>query len=448
MTRVEDFMMAVAHPLDTPMPTVIWSKTVLEPVMHFAKLEEDETADVAVVGAGFCGLNAAIHAARHGASVVLVDARTVGSGASGRNGGNSIPHFPGTMTPSNVASILGKKRARLLSELVVAGSDLVFRQATEFQIECSPMQNGWMQPAHSSRSLLNVRRAFEEWKAFGAPVQWHSAADTHDLLGAAGYVGGWSNPTGGSLNPYGLALGLARVGKKAGVRIFENTAVQKIEGTATSPVLVCGDLRISARIILVTTGGYTDGAFEEVQRSAIPVHLYQVATTPLRKELRASILKTQMCFSDCRKSGGFGRLDSDGRLITGGAVFALGNSRRYGENHSRARLKLVYPQLSEQDIALETYWEGFCAISKSKLPILLRLGANVFSLGGFSTRGLNLTQNLGRLLGEFAAGKAALDDLPVEVVEGRRDIAFWLLKSRAARYAFPLFQAQDRFGLS
>jgi glycine/D-amino acid oxidase-like deaminating enzyme len=440
--------MSVADRTDTPMETVLWSKTVAEPVIHFPKMEEDQIADVVVIGAGFCGLNAAIHAARNGASVVLLDARTVGSGASGRNGGNSIPQFPGTMTPSDVVSILGERKARALTELVVAGSDMVFRQAAEFQIDCSPVQNGWMQPAHSQRSLLKVRRAYEEWKAFGAPFEWHSPSDINDLLGAAGYLGGWSNPTGGSVNPYGLALGLARVARDLGVRIFENTPVQGIEQTTTVPVLVCGDLRVKAGVILITTGGYTGLAFEEVQRSAIPVHLYQVATKPLRKELRASIMKTRMCFSDCRKSGGFGRLDADGRLITGGAVFALGNSRRYGESHCRNRLKLLYPQLTDQDVSLEFYWEGLCSISESMLPHVQRLGANVFSLVGFSTRGLNLAQNLGRLLGEFAAGKVGLDDVPIAVAERRRDVAYWPLKHRAARYAFPWFQAQDRFGLS
>ncbi|MGO8126897.1 FAD-dependent oxidoreductase, partial [Rhizobium ruizarguesonis] len=79
-----------------------------------------------------------------------------------------------------------------------------------------------------------------------APVEWHSAADTHDLLGAFGYLGGLSNPTGGSVNQYGLALGLARVAQKAGIRIFENTAAKRIEETTTSPVLVCGDLRVKA----------------------------------------------------------------------------------------------------------------------------------------------------------------------------------------------------------
>ncbi|WP_167449119.1 NAD(P)/FAD-dependent oxidoreductase [Mesorhizobium hawassense] len=444
----KDFTMSTPNLDTSSMDPVLWSKTLLEPAIRFPRLEEDQSADVVVVGAGFCGLNAAIHAARNGASVVLVDARTVGSGASGRNGGNSIPQFPGTMTPSDVASILGSRKARALAELVVAGSDMVFRQAAELQINCSQAQHGWMQPAHSQRSLSRVRRSFEEWQAFGAPVEWHSAADVHDLLGAAGYIGGWSNPTGGSLNPYGLALGLAKAAQKAGVRIFENTAVRRIEHANASPVLVCSEGRIKAGTVLIATGGYTDDAFAGVQRSAIPVYLYQVATKPLRPELREHIMRTMMCFSDCRKSGGFGRLDAEGRIITGGAVFALGVGQRYGVNHCRNRLKLLYPQLTDQDLAFESYWEGFCAISETKLPHVLRLGANIFSITGFSTRGVNLAHSLGRLLGEFAAGRKRLDDIPVALWERRRDVAYWYLKSHAARYAFPWFQVLDRIGLS
>ncbi|MBB3527373.1 NAD(P)/FAD-dependent oxidoreductase [Rhizobium sp. BK456] len=441
--------MSLATPTDTPLETVLWSKDLIQPAMRFARLVEDEIADIVVIGAGFCGLSAAIQAARAGASVVVIDAQTVGSGASGRNGGNSIPQFPGTMTPSDVASILGEDKARRLAELVVNGSSQVFHRITELDIHCAPTQKGWMQPAHSQRSLQGIRRVFEEWNALGAPVQWHSASDVHDLLGAVGYIGGWSNPTGGSVNPYALAQGLAATATRLGVKIFENSRVDDIEETADRCAVLCGDLRIRCGMILITTGGYTDDAFSKVQRSAIPLHLFQVATKPLREELRKSILKSQMCFSDCRKSGGFGRLDADGRFITGGAVFAVGNgSRRYGEVHCRSRLKALYPCILEDDLIFDYYWEGFCSLSESKLPHLMRLGRSVFSLSGFSTRGLNLAQNLGNLLGDFAGGNATLDELPIAIMEHRSDVAHWRIKSRAARYVFPWFQAQDLLGLS
>jgi glycine/D-amino acid oxidase-like deaminating enzyme len=439
----------VKKPIDTPLETVLWTGDSSQPVMRFGSLGREETADVAIVGAGLSGLCAALQAARGGGRVILVDSRTVGSGASGRNGGNSIPQFPGTMTPTYVSSVLGERKARRLGELVVDGSNEVFRRIAELGIQCAPIQKGWMQPAHSERSLRAIRRIFDEWKAWGAPVQWHSAADVHDLLGTVGYIGGWSNPTGGSLNPYALAQGLAAEATRVGVKIFENTPVDSIEEAGDWSTLMCGQSRIRSRMILVTTGGYTDGAFPKVQRSAIPLRLFQVATRPLREELRQFILRSQMCFSDCRKSGGFGRLDADGRLITGGAVFAIRNgSKSYGESHCRRRLRLIYPILQDEDLVFDYHWEGFCSMTDTKLPHVMRLGKSVFSLSGFSTRGLNLAQNLGALLGDFAAGNATLDDLPVAVLEQGAGIANWRLKSQVAQYVFPWFQAQDHMGLS
>jgi glycine/D-amino acid oxidase-like deaminating enzyme len=205
---------------------------------------------------------------------------------------------------------------------------------------------------------------------------------------------------------------------------------------------------VRAKSAVFATNAYTGDFLPAVQRSAIPVYLYHIATEPLSKELLDQILKTKMCFTDLRRSGGFGRLDPDGRFVSGGAVFALGNKERYGERHARVRTNAIFPQLGLNDIKFESYWEGYCAVTDNYLPHVLRLGKNVFSVVGFSTRGVNLAQNLGRVIGEFTAGKRTLDDVPVEVIEGRRDVSYWPVKVRAARLIFPFYQAKDRLGLS
>jgi len=440
--------MSMASPIDSTLTGVVWNKTLREPIRSYPKLEGEIDADLAVVGAGYCGLNAAIHAAKAGTNVVLLEAGIVGSGASGRNGGYNVPHFPGAVTPSAVSALLGPRKGQALAELVLNGAEAVFRQAEEFQISCSAVQNGWMQPAHSEASLQKVRQVFDEWKAFGANVEWRSAADISDLLGASGYLGGWSNASGGTVNPYGLAIGLGRVADQLGVRVFENSPVDGIEQTPQGAIVRCGQNRVTARTVIVATNGYSGDFLPQLQRSAVPVYLYHVATRPLREELRRQIMKTQMCFTDVRKSGGFGRLDSDGRLISGGAVFALGNKQAYGERHARSRLKVLFPQLTDDDLQFENYWEGYCAVTDSYLPHVQRLGANVFGVVGFSTRGVNLAQNLGRVMGEFAAGKRSLEDVPVSVVDQRKDVGYWPIKVRAARLIFPFYQAKDRLGLT
>ncbi|MCA0255077.1 MAG: FAD-dependent oxidoreductase [Proteobacteria bacterium] len=440
--------MSMASPIDPTMQGVIWTKTLQATVRDYPTLAGEETADLVVIGGGYSGLNAAIHAARNGLRVILLEAGRVGNGAAGRNGGYNVPHFPGGVTPSAVAEAVGKRKGSALSELVLHGADAVFRQIEEFQIKCSAVQNGWLQPAHSETSLQKVRKVHDEWKALGANVEWHSPADVADLTGAKGYIGGWSNGEGGTVNPYGLAIGLARAAEQCGVRIFENSAVSGFEETAQGVVVRCGAAKVTARSALFATNAYMGDFLPAIQKSVIPVYLYHVATKPLSDALRQSILKTQMCFTDLRKSGGFGRLDADGRLISGGAVFAMGDHVAYGEDHARARMKMLFPQLTDADIPVESYWEGYCAVTESYLPHILRLGRNVFSVGGFSTRGVNLAQNLGRVMGEFMAGKRALDDVPVNVYDQRHDIALWSIKAKAARYIFPYYRLKDRLGLT
>ena len=440
--------MSMASPIDPTMQGVVWTKTLQETVRDYPRLFGEETADLVIIGGGYSGLNTAIHAAKNGLSVVVLEAGRVGNGAAGRNGGYNVPHFPGGITPSVVEASVGRRKGRALADLVLHGADAVFRQIEAFQIKCSAVQNGWMQPAHSDASMQKVRKVHDEWKALGARVEWHSSADVADLLGAQGYLGGWSNAEGGTVNPYSLAVGLARAAEQSGVRIFENSAVDGFEETAQGVVVRCGTNRVSARSAVFATNAYTGDFLPAVQKSVIPVYLYHVATRPLSEALRGKILKSQLCFTDLRKSGGFGRLDSDGRLISGGAVFDFGNKVAYGEDHARARMKMLFPQLTDSDIQLESYWEGYCAVTDSYLPHILRLGRNVFSIGGFSTRGVNLAQNLGRVMGEFMAGKRELDDVPVNVYDQRNDIPLWSIKAKAARYVFPYYRLKDRLGMT
>lgn len=440
--------MSLVSPIDSKLEGVVWKRTLKETVVSYPRLAGEESADLVVVGAGFCGLNTALHAAKAGLNVVLLEAGIVGNGASGRNGGYNVPHFPGPITPSAVEGAIGRKKGHALSELVLGGAEAVFRQIDAYQINCSAVQHGWIQPAHSDASMAKVRKVYDEWKAWGADVTWLAPGDLSAELGAAGYIGGWFNPTGGTVNPYGLVIGLGRAATQQGVRIFEHSPVDGIENAAEGPVVKVGPNRVKAKRVIVATNAYTGDFLPQVQRSVVPVYLYHASTKPLRPELRKSILPNNLCFTDLRKSGGFGRLDDAGRLISGGAVFAFGDKRAYGIAHAKKRMRELFPQLTEADAEFEDYWEGYCAVTDNYLPHVQRLGKDVFSVVGFSTRGVNLAQNLGRVMGEFAAGKRGLDDVPVAVLEQRHDISMWPLKVRAARLVFPLYQAKDRFGLS
>ncbi|HEX3501139.1 MAG TPA: hypothetical protein VHT04_17615, partial [Stellaceae bacterium] len=123
---------------------------------------------------------------------------------------------------------------------------------------------------------------------------------------------------------------------------------------------------------------------------------------------------------------------------------------RYGKAHARKRMAELFPSLGEspESTVIDTYWEGWCAVTETFLPRFQILAPEIYSVGGFSTRGVALAQNIGRLVGEFLAERRGLDDVPLATTDGVHRIPWQRVKSAAARVIFPVYQGMDRVGLS
>lgn len=440
--------MKASDRIEPEMAGVIWAATTREQRPDLPRLADDLDVDIAVVGAGFCGLSVALEAARRGLRVAVLESGRVGNGASGRNGGFAVPHFPGAISPASVSALLGARKGEALAQLVADGPTRVMQEIERYQIACDAEQNGWIQPAHSEKALKRVRAVYEDWRALGYDVEWLDRDAVAQATGADCYLAGWRRANGMMLNPYAMALGLARAATNEGAAIFEHSAAAEIGHDGRRPVVTANGRRVRARTVVIATNGYTGPLGGAVDRSVIPIHLFHTVTPPLPPELQQRIMPGRVCFTDIRKSGGFGRLDRDSRLISGGAVFAYGRHDRRGVAHVRRRMVEIFPQLAETDIGVETYWEGYCALTPEFIPRVQRLRPDVFSILGFSTRGVSLAQNVGRIFGEFAAGGRTLDDVPLEVVDGAKRVPWHAAKSVAARFIFPVYKAMDRFGFT
>ena len=427
------------------MSSVHWASTSKELPVRDSQLCDSTEFDLAVVGAGFCGLSVALGAAKEGMSVLLLDAGAVGCGASGRNGGIVVPHFPGALLPSQVKKIVGPHRAERLMQLVENGPTYVFRQAEEYGIQCDAKQGGWIQPAHSEKSLGLVRKIFDEWKAQGRKAEWLDREAIGDATGATGYLGGWKDKTGGIVNPYALSQGLARVVQQYGGTLKQNCCVHTISRNGSAYVLSTQHDEYHARKVAITTNAYTTDLYPELSRSIIPVRLFHAFTRPLSEEERQVVLPRNISFTDLRKSGGFARLDESNRLLTGGAVLTIGNSKSYSLQHGKRRIAELFPQL--KGIEIESYWEGHCALSPTFLPAIHKLDKDVYSVLGFSTRGVALTQSLGQELGRFLAESMPEADLPFGPTPVK-SLPFQRTKKFLGGLVFPFYQARDALGLS
>jgi glycine/D-amino acid oxidase-like deaminating enzyme len=177
----------------------LWSATAAEPMVEAPQLAGEIRADVAVVGGGYTGISAALSLAEAGARVVVLEAQTVGYGASGRNGGQVIPGLK--LDPSEMIAKWGEKRGRLLAEAVGKSANVVYSRIAKHNIQCSPVRAGWIQAAHSARALERVTQRARDWIGFGAPVEMLSREDVAARIGTREYVGGWLDRRAGTLQP-------------------------------------------------------------------------------------------------------------------------------------------------------------------------------------------------------------------------------------------------------
>lgn len=401
------------------LPPSLWAATA-RPAPPTTSLPAGEhEADLLVIGAGVTGLSAALHAAGRGASVVVLEASDIGWGASGRNNGQVIP----TLTradPDVLVKAFGSAHGETLVALLRDSADTLFGLVRQHGIECEAVQNGWLQPAHRESRLAVSRSRCEQWQRRGAPAQMLDREEVAAITGSRFWCGGWTNPSGGHVNPLGLARGLARAALSAGAAVHTHTPVGALQREGERWRVTTAGGSVKARRVLVATHSYSGFAtptpWPGLPQTLVPVRSYQIATQPLPPELRATVLPLNHAMSDTQGDLHFARLDAQGRIVSGGALaFAPGYEQRLRQRIGVRLLKL-FPQLAALGpMRFDHLWHGVFAATPDKLPRFWRLDDGVLGWVGCNGRGLAFGTALGPVLADAALdGGRARIQLPFE----------------------------------
>ncbi|MGR3373865.1 NAD(P)/FAD-dependent oxidoreductase [Pseudooceanicola nanhaiensis] len=391
----------------------LWTDSAAERI-ETNPLGADTQADLCVIGGGFTGCSAALHAAQAGARVILIEAETVGHGGSGRNVGlvNAGLWTP----PETIAEIL-KDQAEAFSGKLAAAPALVFDLIARHQMSCEPVQNGTLHLAHNAAGLRDIADRHRQLSAQGAPVRLLDAEETRQRLGSGVYRGALLDGRAGTIQPLGYARGLARAAIAAGARIHERTPAAGVvhEDGAWRIRTPGGTIRAGA--LILATNAYHRPLDGPGVPPVVGVNFFQAATPPLGPEAAGILPGGEGCWDTGLVMTSV-RRDRAGRVILGafGALDGAGRDIHIG--WARRKLAALFPALRE--VPFEHAWSGRIAMTGDHLPRILRIGPAGYAAFGYSGRGIGPGTLFGKAMAEAltGAGEAAL---PLRPVEAHRD---------------------------
>ncbi len=417
----------------------LWEATANQ-VLPRRHLEESLTVDTAIVGAGFAGLSCALHLAERGLKPVVIEARTPGWGASGRNGGQVIPGLK--EDPDTIEKLYGPEMGGRMVRISGEAPSLVFDLIRRYGIECDLQDNGWIQAAHDSSALDLLARRAEQWQRRGAKIEQLSKSETARLIGTGAYAGGTLDRRGGSVHPLNYALGLAAAVRSLGVDIYSDSPAESLEKTGQGFLIKTPHGEVRAKQVALCTNGYTDHLWPGLAKTVVPFRSIQVATKPLSENVRRSIFPEGHVSSDTRRLLNYFRLDATGRLLMGGrgGFTDAGLRSRFSVlKHVTHRL---FPQIGE--VEWEHAWGGLVAMTQDHFPHLNEPAPGLHAALGFNGRGVAMATALGKVLAERLAGKA-VEDLEFPVTQPNR-IPFYGLRKPAVTSLVVWYGLRDRLG--
>ncbi|MGM3389460.1 FAD-binding oxidoreductase [Stutzerimonas stutzeri] len=391
-----------ATPLDAHAPSYYAATTNRS--LDLPRLEGERQVDVCVVGGGFTGINTAIELAERGFTVALLEARRIGWGASGRNGGQLIRGVGHDV--EQFAPILGESGVDALKRMGFEAVEIVRERIARHAIECD-LTWGYCDLATKPRHL----EAFDEDHAdlqrlgYRYPLRRLDRAGLGEIIHSDRYLGGLLDMGSGHLHPLNLALGEAAAAQALGVQLFEQSPAVRIDhGSEVRVHTPQGVVR--ARHLVLACNAYLGNLNPTLAGKVLPAGSYIIATEPLSESLRQDLLPTHAAVCDQRVALDYFRLSADGRLLFGGACHYSGRDPQDIAAYMQPKMLKVFPQL--RGTRIDYQWGGMIGIGANRLPQIGRLAGqpNICYAQAYSGHGLNATHLAARLLAEAISGQA------------------------------------------
>ncbi len=385
----------------TPLEDTLWSATA-RPAPETPPLDGDADTDVAIVGAGYCGLSTALHLATAGARAIVLEAHEPGWGASGRNAGHCTPDWT-YFAPDDVAARYGTPWGERLNDFQAGAAGFVFDLVRRHGIDCDARQSGTISVVRKGNdaALAAGRAKAEQWQRRGKTVDLLGPDEVAERVGSDRFQAALLFREGGNLQPLDLARGLARTAMAAGASIHGRTAVTNIERRNGTWRLATANGVVRASTVLLATNAHRSGLWPGLDRAYYPVASAVGATPPLPASVHDRILPDKHSFAELG-AGFFFFFDAAGRLVVGGGRgLGVNDTRDRAASWLGRRVGGAFPYLGK--ISFDHFWYGWIDHSPNRLPGIHELAAGLYAAVGFSGRGVPTATAMGREIAAFLA---------------------------------------------
>ena len=365
-----------------------------------------ETTDVAVIGAGYTGLSAALALAKRGAKVVVLESETIGWGASARNGGMVLTGMK--LGVNKLISMYGRELTRRMYAASLETIDAVERIVKEENIACDFERTGHLEVACKQPHFDDYARQVEVIaREFNHQLRVVPRTELRSEIGSDIYYGGMVDELSVGVNPARYVAGLGTAAMRAGAQIAERTKLENVRREARNGA---GGFRLQtsrgtlwARNIFVGTSGYTGRATPALQKKIIPIGSFIITTEILPAALARELSPRNRQIYDSKNYLYYYRLTPDNRMLFGGRAAFFPETdqtiRKSAEILRRGMIE-VYPQL--RDAKVEYVWGGTLDFCFDIMPHAGQMDGMYFAVG-YAGHGVAAATWQGQKMAEWIA---------------------------------------------